>query len=102
MAEHRGRRPSHGDIHGPHERVLAVAAAPALGALLCADEADADVPTARRVGLLLARMCAEAPDDSAYLWGAAFADGRFAAFLSAPSSAFARACSTTPLTSEKR
>ena len=87
--------------HGPHDRALALAAAAALGALLCrADEADVDVPTARRVGLLIARMCADAPDDPACIWGAAMAEGRYAAMFNAP--AFARVC-TTPaaeLTSE--
>ena len=79
---------------GPHDRALALAAAPPLGALLAADEADVDEAMARRLGLLLARMCADAPDDPATILGAAFAERGLTAMLGATSSAFARALAT--------
>ena len=70
---------------GPHDRALALAAAKQLGALAAADEALVDVPTARRVGLLLARMITDALDDDPMpVFAAAYGEGRMIASYMAP------------------
>ena len=69
------------DHPAPLDRALAVAAAPALVELLTVSADDVDAVTFQRVGLLLARLLAEAPDDPSIIFGAAFGEGRLAALV---------------------
>lgn len=59
---------------------VALAAAPVLYELLAADTAEVDRDIFDRIGLLLARLCAEAPNDPASVFGAAQGEDRYAAF----------------------
>lgn len=76
---------------GPHPTPLAVAAAPALTDVLCLDAAEVDHVLFQRVGLLRARLLADAPpDDVPAIYGAMVGGGRFAKSLNAPSNVIAR------------
>eukprot|EP01046_Picozoa_sp_COSAG06_P004179 COSAG06_NODE_172_length_21346_cov_503.127053_9_plen_165_part_00 len=65
----------------PIERAVALGAAPALGELLALDTAEVDPAKFDRIGLLLARLAAEAPDDPAAVYAAALGEGRWVAIL---------------------
>lgn len=76
---------------GPHPTPLALAAAPALTDVLSLDAAEVGHVLFQRLGLLRARLCAEAPpDEVAALYGAMVGGGRFAASYAAPSNVVAR------------
>jgi hypothetical protein len=70
----------------PIEHSVALAAAPMLCELLVTDVEQFD-----RVALLLARLCVEAPDDPAPLYGAAWGGGRLEALWRSDSNAVSRA-----------
>ena len=65
----------------PIERAVALGAAPALGELLALDTAEVDPAEFDRIGLLVARLAAEAPDDPAAVYAAAWGEGRWVAFF---------------------
>ena len=70
---------------GPYPTPLAVAAAPALTDVMCLDAAEVDHALFQRVGLLRARLLADAAlDDVAAIFGAMMGGGRLAAFYDAP------------------
>eukprot|EP01052_Picozoa_sp_SAG31_P024095 SAG31_NODE_2026_length_6641_cov_3.312290_6_plen_317_part_00 len=75
---------------------LALAAAPALAELLSLDAEEVERATFDRVGLLLARLMAEAADDPAARWGAAWGGGRFAAMIRCDCNVVAKAIDRTP------
>jgi hypothetical protein len=80
------------DAHAvPIERSMSLAAAPALGRLLAADAAEVGREQFDRIGVLLARLVAEATDDPASVYGAALGDGRMRAQWASPDSILARA-----------
>jgi hypothetical protein len=64
----------------PIERSVSLGAAPALGELLALDAVEVSPADFDRIGLLLARLVAEASDDSASVFGAAMGEGRYAAY----------------------
>jgi hypothetical protein len=68
---------------GAHEVSLALAAAPALTDVLCLDKAEVGHALFQRVGLLRARLVAEAADPGV-MFGTAHCDGRWAAYFAAP------------------
>jgi hypothetical protein len=68
-------------LEGRIDRAVALAAAPALAELRALDAAEVDRTQWDRIGLLLGRLCAEASDDPAAVYGAAFGDGRLGAEL---------------------
>ena len=78
---------------GAIDRAVSLAAAPALFELQSADAAEVGREIFDRVGLLAARLTAEAtPDDAAVVYGAYYGSpGRFAAHLRAEGSVLARA-----------
>ena len=80
------------DAHAvPIERSVSLGAAPALGELLALDAAEVGPVEFGRIGLLLARLVAEAPDDPASVFGAAWGEGRLLAFWRSEGNAVARA-----------
>lgn len=70
----------------PIERTVALAAAPVLCELLATDVAQFD-----RVALLLVRLCVEAPDDPAPMYGAAWGGGRLETLWRSDSNVVSRA-----------
>lgn len=74
----------------PIERSVSLGAAPALGELLALDVAEVSPAEFDRIGLLLARLGAEAPDDPASLYGAAFGEGRLLVFYRSEGNALAQ------------
>jgi hypothetical protein len=80
------------DAHAvPIERSVSLGAAPALGELLALDAAEVGPAEFDRIGLLLARLVAEASDDPASVYGAAWGEGRWVAFWRSEGNAVARA-----------
>ena len=80
------------DAHAvPIERSVSLGAAPALGELLALDAAEVDPADFDRVGLLLVRLAAEASDDPASVYGAAWGEGRWLANLRSEGNAVAQA-----------
>ena len=80
------------DAHAvPIERSVSLGAAPALGELLALDAAEVGPAEFDRIGLLLARLVAEASDDPASVYGAAWGEGRLLAFWRSEGNAVARA-----------
>jgi hypothetical protein len=80
------------DAHAvPIERSVSLGAAPALGELLALDAAEVGPAEFGRIGLLLARLAAEASDDPASVCGAAWGEGRWVAFWRSEGNAVARA-----------
>ena len=80
------------DAHAvPIERSVSLGAAPALGELLALDAAEVGPAEFDRIGLLLARLVAEAPDDPASVYGAAQGEDRLLAFWRSEGNAVARA-----------
>ena len=68
------------DAHAvPIESSVALSAAPVLGELLALDADEVGPAKFDRIGLLLARLTAEASDDPASLFGAALGEGRWSA-----------------------
>ena len=74
----------------PIERAVALGAAPALGELLALDTAEVDPAEFDRIGLLVARLAAEAPDDPAAVYAAAWGEGRWVAFFRSEGNAVAQ------------
>ena len=80
------------DAHAvPIERSVSLGAAPALGELLALDAAEVGPAEFDRIGLLLARLVAEASDDPASVYGAVWGEGRWVAFWRSEGNAVARA-----------
>ena len=80
------------DAHAvPIERAVSLGAAPALGELLALDAAEVGPAEFDRIGLLLARLVAEASDDPASVFGAAMGEGRWLAFWRSEGNAVAQA-----------
>ena len=80
------------DAHAvPIERSVSLGAAPALGELLALDVAEVGPAEFDRIGLLLARLVAEASDDPASVFGAAWGEGRWLAFHRSEGNAVAQA-----------
>ena len=80
------------DAHAvPIERSVSLGAAPALGELLALDVAEVGPAEFDRIGLLVARMVAEASDDPASVFGAAFSEGRLLALYRSEGNAVAQA-----------
>eukprot|EP01046_Picozoa_sp_COSAG06_P048975 COSAG06_NODE_7432_length_2507_cov_113.101329_2_plen_216_part_00 len=80
-----------GHEFGAIDRAVSLAAAPALVELLAADAAEVDREVFDRAGLLVGRLFAEeAPEDLAAMYGAAFGEGRFAAYLRSEGSVVGR------------
>ena len=80
------------DAHAvPIERSVSLGAAPALGELLALDTAEVGPAEFDRIGLLLARLGAEASDDPASVFGAVWGEGRLLAFWRSEGNAVARA-----------
>ena len=73
----------------PIERDVSLGAAPVLGELLALDVAEVGPAESGRVGLLLARLVAEASDDPASVFGAAWGEGRMLAFYRSEGNAVA-------------
>ena len=78
---------------GPHDRALAIAAAPVLTDIVTADAdtQEVDAATFQRAALLRARLLADAFDDPPSVYGALFRDGRMATEFDAPSNVTALA-----------
>jgi|EP01046_Picozoa_sp_COSAG06_P049176 hypothetical protein len=80
------------DAHAvPIERSVSLGAAPALGELLALDTAEVGPAEFDRIGLLQARLMAEAPDDPASVYGAVWGEGRLLAYWRSERNAVARA-----------
>ena len=78
------------DAHAvPIERSVSLGAAPVLGELLALDVAEVGPAEFDRIGLLLARLVAEASDDPAPVFGAALGEGRLLAFYRSEGNALA-------------
>ena len=75
----------------PIERSVSLGAAPVLGELLALDVTEVGPAESDRVGLLLARLTAEASDDPASVFGAALGEGRLLAFYRSEGNAVAQA-----------
>ena len=75
----------------PIDRALALAAAPALYEALAMDAAEVGRDDFDRIGLLLARLAAEASDDPSAVYGAALGGGRLAAYFRSTGSVLAQA-----------
>ena len=73
------------------DRTISLAACPALSELLAADAREVGRDEFDRVGLLLGRLAAGAPDDPSSVYGAALGEGRYAAFLRSEGSVLAQA-----------
>ena len=72
-------------------RAVALAAAPALFEALALDATEVDREAFDRIGLLLARLAAEASDDPSAVYGVALGEGRFAACYRSKGSVLAQA-----------
>ena len=80
------------DAHAvPIERSVSLGAAPALGELLALDVAEVGPAEFDRIGLLLGRLVAEALDDLASVYGAAWGEGRLLACYRSEGNAVAQA-----------
>jgi hypothetical protein len=80
------------DAHaGQIERSVSLGAAPVLGELLALAVAEVAPAEFDRIGLLLARLLAEASDDPASVFGAAWGEGRLTAFFRSEGNAVAQA-----------
>ncbi len=80
-------------LETPVDPALALASAPALAELLAVEEAAVPAQQFSRIALLLSRLHEEALDDAAALsavYGAAFGDGRLAAYWSSADNSVAR------------
>ena len=75
----------------PVGRAVALAAAPALFEALALDATEVDRDAFDRIGLVLARLAAEASDDPSAVYGAALGEGRFAACYRSKGSVLAQA-----------
>eukprot|EP01043_Picozoa_sp_COSAG02_P062003 COSAG02_NODE_8450_length_2567_cov_6.943361_2_plen_118_part_01 len=75
----------------PISSTVSLAAAPVLYDLLAADAAAVDRDDFDRMGMLLARLCAEEISDPSAVVGAALGQGRYAAFLRSEGSVMAQA-----------
>ena len=75
----------------PIGRAVALAAAPALFEALALEATEVGRDTFDRVGLLLARLVAEASDDPSAVHGAALGEGRCAAYYRSKGSVLAQA-----------
>ena len=75
----------------PIDRAVALAAAPALYEALAMDAAEVGRDDFDRIGLLLARLAAEASDDPSAVYGAAVGEGRLAAYYRSKGSVLAQA-----------
>ena len=75
----------------PIGRAVALAAAPALFEALALDATEVGRDAFDRIGLLLARLVAEAPDDPSAVYGAALGEGRHAAYYRSKGSVLAQA-----------
>ena len=75
----------------PIGRAVALAATPALFEALALDANEVDRDAFDRIGLLLARLVAEASDDPSILYGAAIGEGRCAAWYRSKGSVLAEA-----------
>ena len=75
----------------PVGRAVALAAAPALFEALALDATEVGRDDFDRIGLLLARLAAEASDDPSAVYGAALGEGRFAAYYRSKGSVLAQA-----------
>ena len=75
----------------PIERSVSLGAAPVLGELLALDVAEVGPADFDRIGLLLGRLVAEASDDPASVFGAAWGEGRMLALWRSEGNAVAQA-----------
>ena len=75
----------------PIDRAVALAAAPALYEALAMDATEVGRDDFDRIGLLLARLAAEASDDPSAVYGAAVGEGRLAAYYRSKGSVLAQA-----------
>ena len=75
----------------PIDRAVVLAAAPALLEALALDATEVGRDAFDRIGLLLARLAAEASDDPSAVHGAALGEGRFAACYRSKGSVLAQA-----------
>ena len=75
----------------PIDPAVALAAAPALFEALAMDATEVGRDDFDRIGLLLARLAAEASDDPSAVYGAASGEGRFAACYRSKGSVLAQA-----------
>ena len=75
----------------PIGRAVALAAAPALFEALALDATEVGRDAFDRIGLLLARLVAEASDDPSAVYGAALGEGRLAAYYRSKGSVLAQA-----------
>ena len=75
----------------PIDRAVALAAAPALFEALAMDASEVGRDDFDRIGLLLARLVAEASDDPSAVCGAALGEGRLAAYYRSKGSVLAQA-----------
>ena len=75
----------------PIGRAVALAAAPALFEALALDATEVGRDAFDRIGLLLARLAAEASDDPSAVYGAALGEGRLAAYYRSKGSVLAQA-----------
>lgn len=75
----------------PIGRAVALAAAPALFEALALDATEVGRDVFDRIGLLLARLAAEASDDPSAVYGAALGEGRYAACCRSKGSVLAQA-----------
>ena len=75
----------------PIDRAVALAAAPALYEAFAMDATEVGHDDFDRIGLLLARLVAEASDDPSAVYGAALGEGRYAASYRSKGSVLAQA-----------
>ena len=75
----------------PIDPAVALAAAPALMEALAMDATEVGRDDFDRIGLLLARLAAEASDDPSAVYGGALCEGRFAAYYRSKGSVLAQA-----------
>ena len=75
----------------PIDRAVALAAAPALYEALAMDATEVGRDIFDRIGLLLARLAAEASDDPSAVCGGALGEGRLAAYYRSKGSVLAQA-----------
>ena len=75
----------------PIGRAVALAAAPALFEALALDATEVGRDDFDRIGLLLARLAAEASDDPSAVYGSALGEGRLAAYYRSKGSVLAQA-----------
>lgn len=75
----------------PIDRAVALAAAPVLFEALALDATEVGRDDFDRIGLLLARLAAEASDDPSAVYGGALGEGRYAAYYRSKGSVLAQA-----------